>query len=139
MRDSDTIAAIATAPGAAGIAIVRISGPDAIKIAGKIFTCGGTPPDLQSQRLLRHGFIRSPEGIADEILLLIMRAPNSYTGEDVVELQGHGGSVPARRVLQVVLRAGARPAEPGEFTRRAFLNGRLDLVQAADAGSRGRY
>ncbi|MGI6088304.1 MAG: tRNA uridine-5-carboxymethylaminomethyl(34) synthesis GTPase MnmE [Kiritimatiellia bacterium] len=130
MRDSDTIAAIATAPGAAGIAIVRISGPDAIKIVGKIFTCGGTPPNLQSQRLLRHGFIRSPEGIVDEILLLIMRAPNSYTGEDVVELQGHGGSVPARRVLQVVLRSGARPAEPGEFTRRAFLNGRLDLVQA---------
>ncbi len=130
MHDSDTIAAIATAPGAAGIAIVRLSGPAAPAIAARIFTCGGTPPDFQARRLLRHGFIRSPEGIADEVLLLMMRAPRSYTGEDVVELQGHGGSVPARRVLEQVLRAGARPAEPGEFTRRAFLNGRLDLVQA---------
>ncbi len=130
MNDADTIAAIATAPGAAGIAIVRISGPAAPAIARKIFTCGGPPPDFQARRLFRHGFIRSPEALLDEVLLLMMRAPHSYTGEDVVELQGHGGSVSARRILELVLSAGARPAPPGEFTRRAFLNGRLDLVQA---------
>ncbi|MCA1810100.1 MAG: tRNA uridine-5-carboxymethylaminomethyl(34) synthesis GTPase MnmE, partial [Lentisphaerae bacterium] len=128
---SDTIAAIATAAGPAGIAIVRVSGPDSINIARRVFRRrGGRPQNFQARRLLRHGIVESQGTIMDEVLLLIMRAPHSYTGEDVVEFQGHGGSVPARRILQSVLDAGARPAEPGEFTRRAFLNGRLDLTQA---------
>lgn len=130
MHDSDTIAAIATAPGPAGIAIVRVSGPAAAGIARKIFTCPGKPPDFQARRLFRHGFVRTAETVLDEVLLLLMRAPHSYTGEDVVEFQGHGGSVPARRILELALREGARPAAPGEFTRRAFLNGRMDLLQA---------
>ncbi len=126
----DTIAAIATAPGEAGIAIVRVSGGDAMRIADAVFRC---PPPLPSRRVTHtfvHGRVRGEAGEVDEGLLLIMRAPRSFTGEDTVEIQGHGGSVSAGRILRRVIEAGARLAEPGEFTRRAFLNGRLDLTQA---------
>lgn len=128
----DTIAAISTAPGEAGIAIVRISGPDALRIADAVFAGPGAPPTEREPGTVVHGRLRSAAAgeRIDDILLLIFRAPHSYTREHLVELQGHGGRVTARRALGAALDAGARLAEPGEFTRRAFLNGRLDLLQA---------
>lgn len=131
MSRSDTIAAIATAPGEGGVAIVRLSGPACFAMADAVFRC---PPPLPSQRpadTFALGQVIEADGtVIDEAILLIFRAPRSFTREDVVEIQGHGGPVVARRILRRVLEAGARSAEPGEFTRRAFLNGRLDLVQA---------
>ncbi len=123
---ADTIAAIATAPGEGAVGIVRVSGPDAAVIAERI-VCGR----LRDRRAVFARF-RSPENgaLLDEGLALLMRGPRSYTGEDVVELHGHGGTLTLRRLLEAALVAGARAAEPGEFTLRAFLNGRLDLTQA---------
>ncbi len=129
----ETIAAVATAPGPAGIAIVRLSGPDAWAIAARVARPPEPLPDWAAAagRALHVRFAHPHSGEAlDDGLLLVFRAPRSYTGEDVVELQGHGGSVASRRLLEAVLAAGARLAPPGEFTRRAFLNGRLDLTQA---------
>ncbi len=131
----DTIAAIATAIGEGGIGIVRLSGPDSGAIAGRVFRRtkrgGRTDTPLPSHRLI-HGLIRDPESGAtiDEALAVRMAAPHSYTREEVVELQCHGGPTATREALRVCLRAGARAAEPGEFTLRAFVNGRLDLAQA---------
>ncbi len=130
MHSSDTIAAIATAPGPAGIAIVRLSGPACLQIADRLVACAPPPPSRRPPGTVVRGTVRSDGQLLDEALILVMRAPRSYTREDVVEIQCHGGSQPAARILKAVLKAGARPAEPGEFTRRAFLNGRLDLVQA---------
>ncbi len=125
-----TIAAIATAPGEAGISIIRVSGPGSFHIADRVFRCKGRPPSDRRANTFVFGHVVSGEDVIDQAILLIMRAPQSYTGEDVVEFQGHGGSVCAQRILRAILEAGARPAEPGEFTQRAFLNGRIDLVQA---------
>lgn len=131
MSTGDTIAAIATAPGEGGIAIVRVSGPDAYRIADEIFSGRGDPPSQRPPFTFAYGAIVNPDGESiDDVLMLFMRAPRSYTGEDQVEIQGHGGPVSCRRILRRVLDAGARVAEPGEFTQRAFLNGRMDLVQA---------
>jgi len=127
---SDTIAAIATAPGEAGIAIIRISGAKSLIVADRIFSHAGEPPSRRPPGTFIRGFVKSNERILDEALLLVMRTPHSYTREDVVEIQCHGGFVSARRILQTILAAGVRLAEPGEFTKRAFLNGRIDLVQA---------
>ncbi len=126
----DTIAAIATPPGEGGIGIVRISGPEAVPIVGRLFFSarGRTPAD-RSRRVF-YGEIRENGAVLDEVLLHVMRAPHSYTREDVVEVNCHGGAAPLHAVLEAVMRAGARLAGPGEFTRRAFLNGRIDLVQA---------
>jgi len=126
----DTIAAIATAPGEAGIAIIRISGTESLTVADRIFSHAGKPPSHRPPGAFMRGFVKSNERVLDEALLLVMRAPHSYTREDVVEIQCHGGFVSARRILQAILHEGARLAEPGEFTKRAFLNGRIDLVQA---------
>lgn len=129
----DTIAAIATPPGEGGIGIVRVSGPEAVRIGDKVFRPRkGRPLKETETHRLRLGWAVEPESgeILDEVLAVVMRAPRSYTAEDVVELHCHGGPLACGRVLQAVLRAGARLAEPGEFTRRAFLNGRLDLAQA---------
>ncbi|HXG23327.1 MAG TPA: tRNA uridine-5-carboxymethylaminomethyl(34) synthesis GTPase MnmE [Chthonomonadales bacterium] len=128
----DTIAAIATPPGEGGIGIVRISGPVAFSIADRLFaTRAGAPSSLPSHTI-HYGLIRDPETgeHIDDALLLPFRKPRSYTGEDVVEFSCHGGPVTLGRVLTLALRAGARLAEPGEFTQRAFLNGRMDLAQA---------
>lgn len=125
---SETIAAIATPPGEGGIAVIRISGKEALSIANRIFSA-----DLIStpSHTARYGHILSPSGeTIDTALALVMRAPRSYTGEDTVELQCHGGSLIAKRVLASALSAGARPAGPGEFTYRAFLNEKIDLSQA---------
>ncbi len=132
----DTIAAIATAPGEAAISIVRLSGPESLPIADKIFRCKGPPPSRRAAGTFVLGSVWSDTGTTgkaervDQVILLVYRAPNSYTRQDVVELQGHGGDSSARRILRAALDAGARPAEPGEFTLRAFLSGRIDLVQA---------
>ena len=128
---TDTIAAIATAPGEAGIAVVRVSGPDSLGVADRVFLCTGPAPSSRPSHTVVHGRVRGRDGeILDEALLLLMRAPHSYTGEDVAELQCHGGRMAVARVLRRVLESGARTAEPGEFSRRAFLNGRMDLAQA---------
>jgi len=126
----DTIAAIATPPGEGGIGIVRISGSEAVPIVGRLFVSasGRTPGD--GARQVYYGEIRDAGAVLDEVLVHVMRAPHSYTREDVVEINCHGGAAPLHAVLDLVLRSSARLAEPGEFTRRAFLNGRIDLVQA---------
>ncbi|HOW98083.1 MAG TPA: tRNA uridine-5-carboxymethylaminomethyl(34) synthesis GTPase MnmE [Kiritimatiellia bacterium] len=130
MSGEDTIAAIATAHGEGGISIVRLSGARSLALAERVIRCPKPPLAERPTNTIVHGYVTDQGRDVDEVLILIMRAPHSYTGEDVVEIQGHGGHVSARRILRCVLQAGARSAEPGEFTRRAFLNGRLDLVQA---------
>ena len=129
-RNDDTIAAISTGLTEAGIGIVRISGPEALSIAEKTVRIGGKPAkDLQANTV-RVGMLMQNDTVLDQVIVLTMLAPKSYTGEDVVEIQCHGGPYLLRRALQTVLDAGARLALPGEFTRRAFLNGRMDLSQA---------
>src|SRR5690606_36211653 len=122
--------------GDGGIGIVRLSGPASAEIAGRLFRRrpGGPPVDvgrLESHRL-NYGYIVDPATgtVVDEVLLARMAAPRTYTREDVVEISCHGGPLPVREVLRLTIAAGARPAEPGEFTLRAFLNGRIDLAQA---------
>lgn len=128
---NDTIAAISTPPGEGGIGIVRLSGPDAVSIAQSLFVPSGRHRISDAARRVFYGHIAEPGGaILDEVLLHIMRGPRSYTREDIVEINCHGGAAPLQAVLERVLIAGARLAAPGEFTRRAFLNGRIDLVQA---------
>jgi tRNA modification GTPase len=128
----DTIAAIATPPGQSGIGIVRMSGPEAVAIADGIFrpASGGGPPSAQGTFTTRYGHVFDGEEALDEVLLTVMRAPRTYTMQDVVEINCHGGAVPLRRTLELVLRRGARLADPGEFTKRAFAFGRIDLAQA---------
>jgi tRNA modification GTPase len=127
----DTIAAVATPRGAGGIAIIKISGPRAAAILGQIFIPARQPAPVRGRRGIRYGHIVHPdEGMIDEVLVTVMPAPHSYTTEDVVEINCHGGAVVSREVLDLVLRQGARMAEPGEFTRRAFLGGRINLTQA---------
>ncbi len=128
---SDTIAAIATAPGEAGLCIVRMSGPDALKIADRVFLGHSLPSNCQSHTV-HYGHIVDPvsKDRVDEVLVTIMHKPRTYTCEDVVEISGHGGMRPGTRILEALILAGARLAGPGEFTKRAFLNGRVDLLQA---------
>lgn len=129
----DTIAAISTPLGEGGIGIVRLSGRDAFRIASKIFSSPKKRKltGTETRRII-HGFILDPSTNAaiDEVLVSIMRAPNTYTREDTVEINCHGGLLPLRKTLELLLNNGARLAEPGEFTRRAFLSGRIDLSQA---------
>jgi tRNA modification GTPase len=132
----DTIAAISTLAGESGIGIVRLSGKKALEIADRIFASkDGKRPASFKTYTLHYGWVKKQGSggsaeIIDEALLTVMRAPRSYTKEDVVEINCHGGMVALRRVLDLVLENGARPADPGEFTKRAFLNGRIDLSQA---------
>ncbi|GAK48818.1 tRNA modification GTPase TrmE [Candidatus Moduliflexus flocculans] len=132
-HDDDTIAAISTAPGEGGIGIVRLSGIRALQIASQLFR-GSRQFDIASvpTHSLHYGHIVHPvsEEWLDEALLAVMRAPHSYTREDVVEIQCHGGMLPLRNILDAALTCGARLATPGEFTKRAYLNGRIDLAQA---------
>ncbi len=133
MNEWDTIAAIATPRGEGGVGIVRVSGSLAIPIACQIFRSPRhiSPAELPTHTLNYGHVVQSSSGeVVDEVMLGIMRAPKSYTAEDVVEFNCHGGTVPLRGVLELTLKAGARLAAPGEFTKRAFLNGRLDLAQA---------
>lgn len=130
---SDTIVAIATPPGEGGIGTVRLSGDNAAAILSRIFApASGRPGTQPESHRLVFGHIIDPltSEKVDEVLAVLMSAPHSYTREDVVEIDCHGGTVPLRRVMSLCLREGARMAEPGEFTLRAFLNGRIDLAQA---------
>ena len=132
MYEETTIAAIATAPGEGAIAIVRLSGHGTFDVADRVFQCAPPLPSSRPGGTFVHGYAVDPscgERI-DEALLLVFKAPHSYTGEDSAEFQCHGGSQAARRILDALLASGARQAEPGEFTKRAFLNGKLDLTQA---------
>jgi tRNA modification GTPase len=130
MYAADTIAAVATPPGIGGVGILRVSGPKAAAIAERVFAAAQPTGAWVSHRLY-HGKLRATDGsVIDDGLAVLMRRPHSYTGEDVLELHCHGNPLVLRHVLAHVLSAGARPAEPGELTKRAFLNGRLDLAQA---------
>lgn len=136
--DDRTIAAIASPPGTGGISIVKISGPSSISIAASVFRPASkrsrgrfAPAIFESHRLYYGHILDDRSGrCLDEVLLAVMKAPRSYTREDIAEINCHGGAAAVRAVLELVLRKGARLAEPGEFTRRAFLNGRIDLTQA---------
>jgi len=130
--DTDTIAAIATPPGEGGVGIVRISGSKVWDIADAIFLAlDRIPVSEREHGTFAYGKVIGEDGgEIDTGLALVMRTPRSYTREDVVEIHGHGGAVGMRRILRRALDAGARMAEPGEFTKRAFMNGRIDLVQA---------
>ncbi|HOH28275.1 MAG TPA: tRNA uridine-5-carboxymethylaminomethyl(34) synthesis GTPase MnmE [Candidatus Hydrogenedentes bacterium] len=127
----DTIAAISTPRGEGGIGIVRLSGPSSLQIASKMFVSSRGRNILKDTRRVFHGHVSDPSGQRiDEVLLHIMRAPHSYTAEDVAEINAHGGMAPLQAILEEALRLGARLAQPGEFTQRAFINGRLDLTRA---------
>lgn len=129
MYRADTIAAVATPPGEGGVALVRLSGPDAERIGKEVLVRKDTR--WESHRLY-YGRVRDPDrgAVVDEVMFAFLRQPRSYTGEDTVEIHCHGGPYVVRQVLGLVLARGARHAEPGEFTKRAFLNGRVDLTQA---------
>lgn len=129
---SDTIAAIATGMGNSGIGIIRISGNEAIDIADKLFKSKKNGKKLKDQKshTIHYGNIVYNDTMIDEVLVSVMKGPNSYTKEDIVEINSHGGSLVMREILEALIKSGARVAEPGEFTKRAFLNGRIDLSQA---------
>ncbi len=131
MFHTDTIAAISTGMTSSGIGIIRISGPDAIAIADEVYDSrSGKKLENMPTHTIHYGFIRDGEEFIDEVLVMLMRGPRSFTAEDTVEINCHGGVYAMNRILELVIRKGARPAQPGEFTKRAFLNGRIDLSQA---------
>ena len=135
-RLSDTVAAISTPPGKGGVAVIRISGDDALSIAGRVFVSkSGVPVASFSPRMATYGKIVRFGEVVDDVVLTYFKAPSSYTGEDTVEISCHGGVLVTREVLTAVLSAGARSAEAGEFTRRAFINGRLTLTEAEAIGT----
>ncbi|MBV8481541.1 MAG: tRNA uridine-5-carboxymethylaminomethyl(34) synthesis GTPase MnmE [Verrucomicrobia bacterium] len=125
----DTIAAISTAVGEGAIAVLRVSGPEAASLVARIFR-GAAAPEKMEPRRSYFGEIYDATGLIDQVLLTIFRGPQSYTGEDLVEISCHGGILVTRKILSLLLNAGARSAEPGEFTQRAFLNSKMDLTQA---------
>ncbi len=130
-----TIAAVSTAVSNAGIGIVRMSGPEAFAIADRVYK-GKKEKRLSGQKshTIHYGYIMDGEFMIDEVLVMLMRGPHSYTGEDTVEINCHGGVYVVKRILELLISRGARPAEPGEFTKRAFLNGTIDLSQAEAVG-----
>src|SRR5437763_8911435 len=130
MTISDTIAAISTPPGEGAIALVRISGANAIEIADKIFRGKESPSRFVSHQQHMGEIVDASAAPVDQVVLSVHRSPASYTGEDVIEISCHGGTLVSAKVLEACLRAGARAAQPGEFTERAFLNGKMDLTQA---------
>ena len=132
MNEFDTIAAISTAVSESGIALIRVSGPDAIRIVDKIFRPADRKLKLQeaASHTIHYGYIEDNGEVIDEVLVSVFRQPRSFTAENTAEINCHGGVCAVRKVLETVLHAGARPAEPGEFTKRAFLNGRIDLTKA---------
>lgn len=127
-----TIAAISTAMSESGIGIIRVSGPEALDIVSRIYRSKGGKKDINKvpTHTIHYGYIYDGEKLIDEVLVMVMRAPRTFTGEDTVEIDCHGGVYAMRRVLETVLKNGAKTASPGEFTKRAFLNGKMDLSQA---------
>ncbi len=130
MNSYDTIAAISTPIGQGGLGIVRITGPNALEIADRIFMCKKGLPSSFPTHTVHYGQVHTGGGIIDSALLILMRGPRTYTGEDTVEISCHGGRIVLHKTLTAAIKAGARPANPGEFTLRAFLNDKLDLSQA---------
>ena len=131
-----TIAAISTAVSASGIGIIRISGPEAMDVISRIYRSKGGKKKIKEvpTHTIHYGYIYDGEEAVDEVLVMVMRAPKTFTGEDTVEIDCHGGVYVVKRILELLIKNGARPAEPGEYTKRAFLNGRLDLSQAEAVG-----
>ncbi len=129
---NDTIAAIATSLSTSGLSIIRISGIDALKIVDRIYKSKNKEKKISevNSHTINYGFIYDGEELIDEVMVLVMKGPKSYTKEDVVEIDCHGGIVVTKKILETIIKHGARIAEPGEFTKRAFLNGRIDLSQA---------
>ena len=129
---SDTIAAIATAMSPSGIGIIRLSGDESLEIIDKIYRSKSNKKKISecSSHTIHYGYIYDGDEMIDEVMVLLMKAPNTYTKEDTIEIDCHGGVYVMKRILETVIKYGARPAEPGEFTKRAFLNGRIDLTQA---------
>src|SRR6267143_5488622 len=130
MTVSDSIAAISTPPGEGAVALVRVSGANAIEVADKIFHGKERPSQFEPHMQHFGEIFEQGGGLIDQVVLSVHRAPVSYTGEDLVEISCHGGTLVSAKVLEACLRAGARAARPGEFTERAFLNGKMDLTQA---------
>ncbi|MCK9342567.1 MAG: tRNA uridine-5-carboxymethylaminomethyl(34) synthesis GTPase MnmE, partial [Massilibacteroides sp.] len=130
--DQDTICAISTAPGVGGIAVIRISGPDAIALGDQCFSPNGKAKKISEMKAYTMGFGRiiEQDKILDEVVAGVFRAPHSYTGEDIVEITCHGSTYIQQRILELLLQKGCRMAHPGEYTQRAFLNGKMDLSQA---------
>ena len=129
---SDTIAAVATAMSPSGIGIIRLSGDESLDIIDKIYRSKMNKKKISecASHTIHYGYIYDGEEMIDEVMVLLMKAPNTYTKEDTIEIDCHGGVFVMKRILETVIKYGARPAEPGEFTKRAFLNGRIDLTQA---------
>ena len=129
---SDTIAAVATAMSPSGIGIIRLSGDESLEIIDKIYRSKSNKKKISEckSHTIHYGYIYDGEEMIDEVMVLLMKAPNTYTKEDTIEIDCHGGVFVMKRILETVIKYGARPAEPGEFTKRAFLNGRIDLTQA---------
>ena len=129
---SDTIAAVATAMSPSGIGIIRLSGDESLEIIDKIYRSKMNKKKISecASHTIHYGYIYDGEELIDEVMVLLMKAPNTYTKEDTIEIDCHGGVFVMKRILETVIKYGARPAEPGEFTKRAFLNGRIDLTQA---------
>jgi len=130
MISQQTIAAISTPPGRGGISIIRISGTKAFNIAKKIFICGKDFEEIKTHSVTYGKIIDQQKNVVDQVILLKMKSPKTYTKEDVIEIQCHGGSEVTKKILNVVFKEGAAPAQAGQFTKRAFLNGRIDLSQA---------
>lgn len=129
---TDTIAAIATGMSNSGIGIIRISGSDAVEVADKVYRSKNNKKKLVNQKThtIHYGYVYDGDELIDEVMVAIMKAPNSFTAEDTVEIDCHGGMLVMKKILEIVLKNGARAAEPGEFSKRAFLNGRIDLTKA---------
>ena len=134
MSDSDTIAAISTALGNSGINIIRISGEDTFDIIEKIFKKGRSKSDFiieeTDSHTIHYGYIEYRGNCVDEVMLSVFKSPNSYTRDDVAEINCHGGSFIAKKILEIILKLGGRLAKPGEFSKRAFLNGRIEIGRA---------
>lgn len=132
---SGTVAAISTAMSDSGIGIVRMTGKESFSIADKVYA-GKNNKVLSEQKshTIHYGYIKDEGEVIDEVLVMLMRGPHSYTGEDTVEINCHGGVYVVKKILEVLIKNGALPAQPGEFTKRAFLNGRIDLSQAEAVG-----
>ena len=129
---NDTIAAIATSLSKSGLSIIRISGKDALNVISKVYKSNNEKKDIKQvpSHTIHYGYIYDGDELIDEVMVVIMKGPKSYTKEDVVEIDCHGGIVVTKKILETVIKYGARLADPGEFTKRAFLNGRIDLSQA---------